>query len=175
VSEPDLHRCLPTSWAVCLVIGCAARLVADRLPPTTSHTTPSPRGLAASVAAIAALVAASVVPLRGHALTYLVGGPVIAALSCVLLLSWRGWFADRPAALRPLVALGTISYGVYRWNYPVTLWLRPTTGAWAGMLGIAISLAAAAISWRLVEEPIMRRGRRSPAASDRPLRSGAPV
>lgn len=33
----------------------------------------------------------SVVPLRGHALTYLAGGPAIATLTAVLLLSWRTW------------------------------------------------------------------------------------
>jgi hypothetical protein len=40
---------------------------------------------------IAGLAVLSVVPLRGHALTYLAGGPAIATLTAVLLLSWRTW------------------------------------------------------------------------------------
>jgi hypothetical protein len=39
----------------------------------------------------AGLAALTVVPLRGHALIYLAGGPVIATLTAVLLLPLRTW------------------------------------------------------------------------------------
>ena len=112
---PDLAYSLPTSWAVCFVVGCATRVLGRRavLP-----------ALSAPVA-LAGLAVLSVVPLRGHALTYLAGGPAIAALTAVLLLSWRTW-TDVTGPARALVLLGTVSYGAYLWNYPLTLWLRPT-------------------------------------------------
>jgi peptidoglycan/LPS O-acetylase OafA/YrhL len=156
--ESDLAYPLPTSWSLCFVLGAAARIIADGLAPGAAAW-PSRRTAAVSALAVTALAVASMVPLRGHALTYLVGGPVIAGLTCVLLVAWRSWLVVAPRVLRPLVALGAISYGVYLWNYPVTLWLRPSIGPWAGGAGIALSIAAAAISWRLVERPVMRRGR----------------
>jgi peptidoglycan/LPS O-acetylase OafA/YrhL len=163
--DADLAYSLPTSWAICLVFGAGTRLISDRLPRAgVLDPTSGPTG-AVSAFAIAALALASVIPLRGNPFTYLVGGPVIAALACVLLIAWRSWSVVQPRLLRPLVALGTISYGVYLWNYPITLWLRPSMGGWAGVAGIALSIAAAALSWRHIEQPIMRRGRSTPTAA----------
>jgi peptidoglycan/LPS O-acetylase OafA/YrhL len=144
---------LPTSWFVCFVIGAATRL----------------RGAAVRVPAavvplmLAALVALSVVPLRGHALTYLVAAPAIAFFTAVLLLAWSRWLSSRAVLARALAALGVVSYGAYLWDYPLTLWLRPDLGAAAGPLAAGLTLVAAALSWRFVEEPVMRRVRtRSP-------------
>jgi peptidoglycan/LPS O-acetylase OafA/YrhL len=162
--EYDLAYALPSSWATCFVLGAGARVLADRLDenhPVASG--PATRAVLAGPA-LAALAIASVIPLRGQALTYLVGGPVIAMVTCVLLMAWRAWFVVTPRLLRPLVALGTISYGVYLWNYPLTLWLRPSAGDWAGLAGIVLSILAAMLSWRLVEDPIMRRGRNTGTA-----------
>jgi peptidoglycan/LPS O-acetylase OafA/YrhL len=80
----------------------------------------------------------------------------------VLLLSWRTWTAVTTPALRALVWLGTVSYAAYLWNYPLTLWLRPHTDL-AGPLAAALTLAVAAASWRLVEEPLSRRPSAVPA------------
>src|SRR4029077_1491096 len=70
-------------------------------------------------------------------------GPVAAALS------WR-----------PLCALGVISYGVYLWHWPV--YLVPAAGR-AGLSGwplpclrVAVTVAVAVLSYRLVEAPIRR-------------------
>jgi peptidoglycan/LPS O-acetylase OafA/YrhL len=92
----------------------------------------------------------SVVPLRGHALTYLAAGPAIAALTAVLLVSWRTWATVSTPALRALVWLGTVSYAAYLWNYPLTLWLRPHTDL-AGPLAAALTVLLAALSWYAVE------------------------
>jgi peptidoglycan/LPS O-acetylase OafA/YrhL len=101
--------------------------------------------------------------LRGHVLTYVLGGPVIAALTGVLVLRWSRWTSVRHAALRPLVWLGTVSYGAYLWNYPLTLLLRPLGGLTAAILGIGATVLAAGLSWHLVERPVMRVRRRAPA------------
>ncbi len=154
-ADPDLAYALPTSWAVCFVIGAGVRLFGER------WRTPG-WSVAAALAALALL---AVVPLRGHALTYLAGGPAIAALTGLVLLSWRRWSDVTTPALRPLVWLGTVSYAAYLWNYPLTLWLRPYVDH-AGLLAAALTLVVAALSTRLVEEPVLRLRDRS---RDRPL------
>ncbi len=151
---PDVDRAypLPTTWGMCFVIGAAARAVAGRwhVPRT------------AVAVALALLTVLSVVPLRGHALTYLAGGTAIAALTAALLLAWGSWRAVATESvilhlgLRALVALGIVSYGAYLWNYPVTLWLRPALGDAAGVVAIAATVGLAAASWHLVERPVLR-------------------
>lgn len=137
---PDLAYSLPTSWAVCFVIGGAVRILGRRVV-VPAWAVP---------VALVGLAVLSVVPLRGHALTYLAGGPAIAALTAVLLLSWRTW-TDVTGPARALVVLGTVSYGAYLWNYPLTLWLRPSLDGLAGPVALALTLVMAALSWRLVE------------------------
>lgn len=150
--SPDLAYALPTSWAGCFVIGAATRVLADRVVAPA-------RALALGVPlALLGLGVLSVVPLRGHALTYLAGGPAIALLTGVLLLSWRS-LTTVPRALDAVVWLGTVSYAAYLWNYPLTLWLRPHLDL-AGPVAAALTVAAAALSWRLVEGPVQRRGER---------------
>ena len=141
----DNAYALPTSWFVCFVIGAATRL----------KLTSAPRW--AVPVALTGLAVLSVVPLRGHALTYLVAGPAIAVCTAVLLLVWSKW-EQVVTPIRPLVVLGTLSYGAYLWNYPLTLWLRPELGAAAGPIAAVLTVVAAALSWRYVEEPVMRRG-----------------
>jgi len=143
---PDLAYALPTSWAVCFVIGAGARLHSERRRP-------------AAELSLALLALLCLLPLRGHALTYLVVGPLIAVLTATLLLAWRDWTEVAHAALRPLVWLGTVSYGAYLWNYPLTVWLRPHLGVAAGVTAAAATLVVAAVSWRLVEQPIQSRKR----------------
>jgi peptidoglycan/LPS O-acetylase OafA/YrhL len=145
---PDLAYVLPTSWAVCFVIGAAARIHQHR--PALA-VLPG----AAVPLALSGLAVLSVIPLRGHASTYLAGGPVIATLTAVLLLSWRTWAEVSTPALRGLVWLGTVSYAAYLWNYPLTLWLRPYVDH-AGPLAAGLTLLIAALSWRLVERPFAR-------------------
>ena len=77
---------------------------------------------------------------------------------------WLSW--------RPLAAVGVISYGVYLWHVPLLLVVRE-----AGLLPVALvprllvvlamSLAAAAASWRWVERPWIER---RPAARGEPRR-----
>ncbi|WP_112263858.1 acyltransferase family protein [Lentzea terrae] len=148
----DNAYALPTSWFVCFVIGAAVRLKGKSVPRW------------AVPVALTGLAVLSVVPLRGHVLTYLVAGPAIAGCTAVLLLAWSKW-EEVATPIRPLVALGVLSYGAYLWNYPLTLWLRPELGAAAGPVAAVLTVVAAALSWRYVEEPVMRRGSRSPSSA----------
>lgn len=142
--HPDLAYALPTSWVGCFVIGAAVRVWRDRL------RLPS---WAAPVALVVLLVA-SVLALRGHASTYLFWGPLIAALTGVLVLSWRHRRTVGPG-LRPLVLLGTVSYGAYLWNYPLTLWLRDVP--FGPAIAAVLTILAASLSWMLLERPLQRR------------------
>lgn len=67
-----------------------------------------------------------------------------------------------PLATRPAVTLGTISYGIYLWHFPLIQWLRGERlmpdGLWtAALLVLTLSAAAGAASWWLVERPALRR------------------
>ena len=68
--------------------------------------------------------------------------------------AWLGW--------RPLAALGMISYGLYLWHLPLLLVMRhagllPTALAPRLLVVLAVSVAAAAASWRWIERPCIER------------------
>ncbi len=154
-AHPDLAYALPTSWALCFVIGAAVRVHQHRLAAPAW----------AVPVALSGLLVLSVIPLRGHVLTYLAGGPAIAALTGVLLLAWRTRTEVAAPVLRALVWLGTVSYAAYLWNYPLTLWLRPDLGYAAGPVAAVLTLVASALSWRFVEAPWHLRARDVVAAA----------
>jgi peptidoglycan/LPS O-acetylase OafA/YrhL len=66
------------------------------------------------------------------------------------------WFA-RLLSCRPLVWLGAISYSLYLWHLPILLWTgaegRPVPATFA----VVASVAVAALSYRLIEQPFRRR------------------
>jgi peptidoglycan/LPS O-acetylase OafA/YrhL len=63
-------------------------------------------------------------------------------------------------ALRPLVWLGTVSYGVYLWHWPIFLALNGERTGWSGFPLFAArciaTVAVATASWWLIEQPIRR-------------------
>jgi peptidoglycan/LPS O-acetylase OafA/YrhL len=69
-----------------------------------------------------------------------------------------------PAAalvLAPVVWLGTVSYGIFLWHFPLALWAseRYPDDHWVfAAVTCALALAGAAFSWYVVERPLMRRG-----------------
>jgi hypothetical protein len=60
----------------------------------------------------------------------------------------------------PLAWLGTISYGVYLWHWPIFLVLNGERTGWSGLslFGVrcAATLAVSTVSWGLIERPIRR-------------------
>jgi peptidoglycan/LPS O-acetylase OafA/YrhL len=94
------------------------------------------------------------------------GGMVVLSVATavvVLAVVNPGSRLGRVLGMRPLRWLGVRSYGIYLWHFPVIVL---TAGALRGRfdlprasLQVLATVALAALSWRLVEEPILRGGR----------------
>lgn len=146
----------PTSWSLAMVIGAAARLGETRIDQWF------PRDLGARAlgsVALVGLIAISVTAnITDRAAAYLIEAPLIAALSVVLIFVAKKWEKLPTNALRPILALGTISYAAYLWNYPMTIWVSHAglTG-WTNVIGAVVAtIAAATISWYAIERPMMQ-------------------
>ncbi len=68
----------------------------------------------------------------------------------------------RVLSVRPLQLLGTVSYGVYLWHWPVNVFLTAERAQLHGpllqALRFAITFAIAIVSYRYLERPIRRHG-----------------
>lgn len=84
-------------------------------------------------------------------------------------------------ATRPMMWLGTISYGIFLWHIPAIGWVLEQLGGDVpliviGALSLTITLLAASASWYLLERPIMRLTTRGPRRRpDRDLAPGTPA
>lgn len=104
------------------------------------------------------VIAAAVIP--GRIDGWLIGFAVLGSVA-VVGASGMSW--------RPIAWLGTISYGVYLWSYPISF-LVQTSAPNAGMaVGIAVTIVMAAASERWVE----RRWRVRRLRDDQPVEDGA--
>ena len=126
------HRLSPRAAGVTGWIGLGAILVAcTQLGPTTQYP-----GTAA------------LLPVLGTALV-IGAGCARQTTGCARILS-----------LRPMQALGRVSYAWYLWHWPVlmvALWsIAPFTGhgLWLGVAGAMLSLGLAAITTRFIENPL---------------------
>jgi peptidoglycan/LPS O-acetylase OafA/YrhL len=89
---------------------------------------------------------------------------IVVAIAAVLVVApvalEQGGPVARVLAWRPLVWLGAISYGVYLWHWPIFLALNGERTGWSGWplfaIRCAATVAVAAASWWLMEQPIRR-------------------
>ncbi|HWS58105.1 MAG TPA: acyltransferase, partial [Actinotalea sp.] len=128
----------------------------------------------AGIAGLGVLVVLALTLHEGSTFTYR-GGLLLASLAtAVVIAALLGGRSALVAALewRPLVWVGRRSYGIYLWHWPVVLVVAavlPTAApdsaaAWLGRgVALALTLALAAASFRLVEEPVRRLGFRESA------------
>jgi peptidoglycan/LPS O-acetylase OafA/YrhL len=92
------------------------------------------------------------------------GGTLMEIAATALLLNVLlrpGGGVSKMLSWRPLVMLGSISYGLYLWHYPVLRAFLSLGYADAVnvVLAIAISMLAALISYRYLEQPVVKTSR----------------
>jgi len=138
----------PTSWAVTLLMGAAARIYRQRIAERLRR-----RWLCWG-SLVLLLVLCFVPSADKHVWLFLVLGPVVAAAAIVMIFTLEQ-MPTVCGGLRPLLGLGTISYAAYLWNYPITVWLPPENNTdmplgW-GLISIMLTVLAAVISWYTVE------------------------
>jgi peptidoglycan/LPS O-acetylase OafA/YrhL/lysophospholipase L1-like esterase len=91
------------------------------------------------------------------------GGLTLYALTTVVLLTvlLTPGPVTRLLATEPLRQLGRISYGVYLLHWPIFLWLTPERTDLRAfplfVLRVAVTIGAAVLSFRLVEQPVRTR------------------
>ncbi|WP_196073231.1 acyltransferase family protein [Nakamurella alba] len=152
---------MPFSFSPAIVLGSVARLGKARLQRILP-----PAGVARaalSTLAIGILFALCLLPeVKQYPVMYVLGGPLIAVCTIVLVLHVEHW-RTLPRVFAPMLWLGTISYAAYLWNYPIMRWVLHEYGPrhpWWPWLTILYTLAAATASWFLIEKPLQRWRRR---------------
>lgn len=145
----------PTSWTIAMVIGAAAKLAENTGAGQRFFARLG--SLAATSAALGVLTFLIFVPeAKNSPLIYLLGGPAIGVATVILILRLRR-IPDLASVWRPLVALGTISYAAYLWNWPISVWIADVGfGPATSVVSLVLTLIAATASWYLVEKPFGR-------------------
>jgi peptidoglycan/LPS O-acetylase OafA/YrhL len=96
----------------------------------------------------------------GTSSTYYHGGSPLYAIMGAFIMAGalQPGLVQRILAFGPLPWIGRISYGLYLWHWPITVWLIPTRlhvgDTELVMLRLALTFAAATLSYYLVEKPI---------------------
>jgi peptidoglycan/LPS O-acetylase OafA/YrhL len=115
-----------------------------------------------SIAGLAVLVATFTVRTT-DAWLYRGGYVGVAVVLCVIMVGTAQSGPNplsRVLSLRPLVGLGLISYGVYLWHWPISVWLTPASTGFDGVVLFAVrsalTLVVSLASYRLLEQPIRR-------------------
>ncbi|WP_018155767.1 acyltransferase family protein [Demetria terragena] len=94
------------------------------------------------------------------------GGVVVSSVAAAVLVAALSG-AQRTPLTRvfdwPIAAqFGKLSYGLYLWHWPVILWLGANGGIGSplvtGLLAFAITTGMAYVSYRFIEEPVLRHG-----------------
>ncbi len=166
---------MPFSWSLAIIIGALARLGRDRVRRALPSAG-APRA-ALSCFVLAVLLGLCFLPdSKNQPIMYLLVGPLIGLCTVVLILHLETWATVPYRWMRPALALGTISYAAYLWNYPVANWLagpdRSLTTA-QRFATIVVTIAIAAVSWFVVERPAQRwRQRIEARRAERELAAG---
>jgi peptidoglycan/LPS O-acetylase OafA/YrhL len=91
------------------------------------------------------------------------GGFLLASVLCAVVIAdvrRDGSLLARVFALRPVVAIGLVSYGIYLWHWPVIVFLSPQdtplTGAGLLLARLAVIAALTLASYFLLELPVRR-------------------
>jgi peptidoglycan/LPS O-acetylase OafA/YrhL len=144
-----------------LLVGCALGmlLASDLIPEDAKRTIASRLRLLAPVSTCVFVGVLLLSSWRSPDLYYWLFVVVEVLVALIILQifvaerSWAQWFFSR----KPLVWIGTISYGLYLWHYPIYALLREDgrgPRAFAG--GTVLTFLVAAVSYYAMERPILR-------------------
>ncbi|MBE2319944.1 acyltransferase [Solirubrobacter sp. CPCC 204708] len=153
---PEVTWTLPSYIGV-LTCGVAAAVLAQRSPPRFVGL------LGVAIVLANSWWHSDGTGTLGHAV-----GDLPAGIGFGLVLWSLAYRESRMLSAKPVVWLGTVSFGVYLWHYPVMYALQlhermPERFVPAALWVFPITFALAAVSWYLVEKPAMRLGARVPA------------
>ena len=91
------------------------------------------------------------------------GGFTVAAFgtaAIIVAVALGGWRLERLFALRPLRAVGRVSYGLYLWHVFIITVIGAELPKWSrserALLAVVLSAIATVLSWWLVEAPFLR-------------------
>jgi peptidoglycan/LPS O-acetylase OafA/YrhL len=157
-----------------LAVGAAAAILVERW---STHRADWPRlarwllSLAGAIA-VAVLVAAAILVPSDAPLVYRGGLAVISLVTAVAIAGAivPGSLLGRMLDLAPIRWVGERSYGLYLWHWPVFVlvmaalpnWPRSGGGGWGlAAIALVITVTAATLSYRFVEQPIRRDGFRT--------------
>lgn len=116
---------------------------------------------AAGLLALLGLFAVSCTQWDNQWMVIFVRWPLVSLLSVVLIaccISPRRHIVGGILGLRPFVATGRVSYGLYLWHFPVLVLVDSTLGldTWAPrLLGLAITAIIVPLSYRYIEQPFL--------------------
>ncbi|HWM33666.1 MAG TPA: acyltransferase family protein [Pseudolysinimonas sp.] len=157
-----------------LAIGAALALAAVNWPARALEWPRWQRTLlgVAGPLALAGILAIAVVMNEDAPVTFQGGLALVAVLATIVIatLLVPGTPLARLLDWRPLRWVGDRSYGLYLWHWPVYLlviaalpaWSRQGLEGWAlGGIALVFTVAAAALSYQFVEQPIRRNGFRA--------------
>jgi peptidoglycan/LPS O-acetylase OafA/YrhL len=135
----------PTTWAATLMLGCAfaVGVVRPRVGPLVG-------GLGVAGLALLSLSTQA----KTNSFGYLVVLPAGAVLGLLVIANATSRRPTKLLMTPGLRYLGTISYGAYLWNYPLSLWL----GSWPGL---GATLVVASLSYWCYERFFLRLKRPS--------------
>jgi peptidoglycan/LPS O-acetylase OafA/YrhL len=124
----------------------------------------------AAPAAVIGILGIGLVAQSKSTVTLLVWLPIVYVSAAILVLDislGAGNIISRFFALRPVVWVGSISYGVYLWNYPVSIYYQLLRLPWWAVFccSIITTIIAAAFSYYLIELRLLRYKARFQPAS----------
>ena len=154
--------------AVALLLGATVAAIAHQRARASMNTTIDTALRSAALPALL-ILGVMIVRLRGDAVITYEGGLLACSFAGAVVVAAAS--LDRPPAAfrvfttRPLRWLGSRSYGIYLWHWPIMVVLHvadsPDSSLLRRLTAVTASLAIAEVSYRVIEQPLRKNGLRA--------------